>query len=277
MVYQRIWSCGVIAIVSMLANLGVSWAEPRQVSSSKQTALARAETPIYLTPPLMPTISGFGQMKMEELAHYSHRSHSSHYSHRSHSSHYSSTGGGSVNPVPMTPARTDLMDIRIAQNKLNELGFNSGAADGVKGEQTISAIKAFQSSYGLDVDGVIGSQTKQMMESVSLRDVQKKLKELGYTVDVNGIRDEKTIQAFMQFQSDYALNSDAVITLAAKQKLDGVKIIDVQRKLKSLGYNCEPTGYRDDRTTQAIKGFQLKSGLEASGIVTEKTKGALGL
>jgi peptidoglycan hydrolase-like protein with peptidoglycan-binding domain len=222
-------------------------------------------------------LNGFGQVNMEELAHYSHRSHRSHYSHRSHSSHYSSAGGGSVNPTPTTPLRADLMDIQVAQRKLNDLGFNSGAADGVKGEQTISAIKAFQSSYGLDADGVIGAQTKQMIESVSLMDVQKQLKELGYAVDVNGSRDEKTIQAFMQFQSDYALNPDAVVTLAAKQKLDGVKIIDVQRKLKSLGYNCEPTGYRDGRTTQAIKGFQLKSGLEPSGIVTEKTKAALGL
>jgi len=81
----------------------------------------------------------------------------------------------------------------------------------------------------------------------------------------------------MQFQSDYALNPDSDITLAEKQKMDGIKVIDVQRKLKSLGYNCEPTGYRDDRTTQAIKEFQSKSGLEPSGIVTGEDESDTGI
>lgn len=45
------------------------------------------------------------------------------------------------------------------QQKLKELGYYSGAVDGIFGNQTIKAIKNFQRDYGLKVDGIVGTRT----------------------------------------------------------------------------------------------------------------------
>lgn len=45
------------------------------------------------------------------------------------------------------------------QRRLIALGFDPGPADGVSGRLTIRAIKAFQASRHLEVDGIVGPQT----------------------------------------------------------------------------------------------------------------------
>ena len=49
--------------------------------------------------------------------------------------------------------------VRMAQEALNEAGFDCGTADGIFGQKTESAVKAFQEEAGLDADGVIGEKT----------------------------------------------------------------------------------------------------------------------
>ena len=50
-------------------------------------------------------------------------------------------------------------DVRWAQARLNELGYNSGKADGIFGPNTDKAVKAFQKAQGLSQDGDIGPLT----------------------------------------------------------------------------------------------------------------------
>ena len=45
------------------------------------------------------------------------------------------------------------------QNKLNELGYDCGNADGNMGEKTKKSIEQFQKDNGLTVDGKLGSKT----------------------------------------------------------------------------------------------------------------------
>lgn len=45
------------------------------------------------------------------------------------------------------------------QSRLNYLGFNCGAADGIFGEKTRAAVIAFQASRGLSQDGIVGQNT----------------------------------------------------------------------------------------------------------------------
>lgn len=45
------------------------------------------------------------------------------------------------------------------QKRLLELGFNPGKPDGVRGRRTIRAVKEFQASKGLKVDGMVGRNT----------------------------------------------------------------------------------------------------------------------
>ncbi|WP_132995773.1 peptidoglycan-binding protein [Sporanaerobacter acetigenes] len=58
---------------------------------------------------------------------------------------------------------TKSADIKKAQQKLNELGYNCGKADGVMGTNTKAAIKKFQKNKGLAVDGVLGPKTKKAL------------------------------------------------------------------------------------------------------------------
>jgi peptidoglycan hydrolase-like protein with peptidoglycan-binding domain len=49
--------------------------------------------------------------------------------------------------------------VRALQNRLNQLGFNAGTADGAFGPKTEAAVKAFQRAKGLTADGIVGPKT----------------------------------------------------------------------------------------------------------------------
>ena len=51
-------------------------------------------------------------------------------------------------------------DVRNLQTMLNALGYHCGRADGIFGDRTKAAVRAFQRANGLKVDGIVGRQTK---------------------------------------------------------------------------------------------------------------------
>ncbi len=51
----------------------------------------------------------------------------------------------------------------ILQDILRDLGHDPGPSDGIQGDQTTAAIKSFQASRGLTVDGVAGVSTRRQM------------------------------------------------------------------------------------------------------------------
>ncbi|WP_287155012.1 peptidoglycan-binding protein [Candidatus Solincola tengchongensis] len=55
------------------------------------------------------------------------------------------------------PFRGD--DVRELQAYLNRLGFNAGREDGIFGQETDKALRAFQHDMGLPVDGIAGTST----------------------------------------------------------------------------------------------------------------------
>jgi peptidoglycan hydrolase-like protein with peptidoglycan-binding domain len=55
----------------------------------------------------------------------------------------------------------------ILQDGLTTLGYNTGGLDGVFGTKTYSAVRNFQSTRGLVVDGIVGTNTwKRLMTEV---------------------------------------------------------------------------------------------------------------
>lgn len=52
------------------------------------------------------------------------------------------------------------------QSILKSINLYSGNIDGVKGEKTVEAIKAFQARYGLDVDGIVGKNTEAALRKI---------------------------------------------------------------------------------------------------------------
>lgn len=53
--------------------------------------------------------------------------------------------------------------VKEIQRKLNELGFSVGNVDGIFGSKTLNAVKNFQKSRGLTVDGIVGTNTAKAL------------------------------------------------------------------------------------------------------------------
>jgi lipoprotein-anchoring transpeptidase ErfK/SrfK len=73
-------------------------------------------------------------------------------------------GPARVEQAPPAPG-PDPIDLVAVQRRLQELGYLLGPADGVKGQQTVAAVMAFQRVNGLSVDGVVGPRTLAALES----------------------------------------------------------------------------------------------------------------
>ena len=50
-------------------------------------------------------------------------------------------------------------EVTQIQQRLSQLGYDPGKADGIFGDRTLAAVKAFQRDYGLTVDGIAGKNT----------------------------------------------------------------------------------------------------------------------
>ena len=68
-------------------------------------------------------------------------------------------GGGSSGSGPVLKQGAKGQPVAQLQARLNQLGFNAGAADGQFGPKTLAAVKAFQKSRGLAQDGIVGPKT----------------------------------------------------------------------------------------------------------------------
>ncbi|MDQ3886364.1 MAG: N-acetylmuramoyl-L-alanine amidase [Actinomycetota bacterium] len=65
------------------------------------------------------------------------------------------------------PMRGD--DVTALQERLLQLGYDAGRADGVFGPQTEHALRNFQRDYGLQVDGLCGPVTLRALRQLGLR------------------------------------------------------------------------------------------------------------
>lgn len=65
--------------------------------------------------------------------------------------------GGGANALSKYGSRGD--EVTQIQERLTELGYDPGTADGIFGARTQEAVRAFQQDYGLAVDGIAGENT----------------------------------------------------------------------------------------------------------------------
>ena len=159
-----------------------------------------------------------------------------------------STSGGAQGYVLLKLGSSGL-DVRKLQARLAELGYYSGGTDGIYGETTAAAVKAFQRNNGLSGDGQAGEQTQTKLYSSSARyaptpvttadpnqtrslsvgmtgnDVyalQERLIELRYLGGVaDGVFGTETEAALIAFQKNNNLNADGVAGATTIRKLNG--------------------------------------------------------
>lgn len=234
--------------------------------------------------------------------------------------------------VQVTPSRTlrfgdEGDDVVLLQVRLMALGYLSGKADGVFGSATGAAVAAFQLRNGLSADGIAGSKTYKKLYSDDaipaqgttvttppatqlypernlyngcsgddVKDVQQRLKDLGYLDDVvDGKYGPNTELAMRSFQIKNGLTANGMGTEATYKVLfsvdaipangisaggdtgsetytnlqlgsTGNAVIRLQQMLSTLKYSVNINGYYDETTYAAVIAFQKRNGLTADGI-----------
>ena len=224
-------------------------------------------------------------------------------------------------------------DVVLLQVRLMALGYLSGKADGIFGSATGAAVAAFQLRNGLSADGIAGPKTykklfsddaipaqnvtvttppaTQLYPSRNLyqgctgddvRDVQQRLKDLGYLEDkVDGDYGPNTELAMRSFQIKNGLTANGMGTEATYKVLfstdaipangisaggstgsetytnlqlgsTGNAVIRLQQMLSTLKYSVNINGYFDETTYAAVIAFQKRNGLTPDGIAGVQTQ-----
>ena len=131
--------------------------------------------------------------------------------------------------------------VRDLQRQLNSRGHNSGTVDGIFGNKTYNAVRAFQRASGLVVDGIVGPATKGKLQSGgTTRELQTIINQLGINVGkIDGIMGANTGKGIREFQSIFGLAVDGIAgknTWAVLNKAKGVKHFKISEfKCKHCG------------------------------------------
>ncbi|WP_228265988.1 L,D-transpeptidase family protein [Microlunatus elymi] len=137
----------------------------------------------------------------------------------------------------------DGQQIRELQARLKQVGWYSGDVTPHYGAQTATAVKGFQDKRDLSPTGVVDEVTWAKLTAMTQQPSHNEL----YNIEPAG-------PAIM------------------KQGDNGTKIKQLQARLAQLDWFSEKiTGYYGSVTSQAVKGFQDKRRLPATGDVDQKT------
>ena len=156
------------------------------------------------------------------------------------SSRGSSTSENALNTLLKKGSRGSA--VTQLQQLLKDKGYLTGSVDGIFGNQTYSAVRAFQKDAGLAVDGIVGSKTWTALQS-------------GNTSSRGS-----------------SSSRDIISTETLKMGSRGTAVSNLQQRLKGLGYSIgKVDGIFGSQTQKAVKAFQKDNGLVADGIAGPKT------
>ncbi len=133
--------------------------------------------------------------------------------------------------------------------------------------------------------------------SEDVKKLQQKLKDLGYSIEVDGYFGKQTLAVVNDYKNKYGLGNTGEYAgvvgnqtwlwlfggLTGELKLDPAKYSEqvrmAQIRFKDLGYNIEVTGYFDEKTLKAVNEFKTNNKLgntgEWEGVIGPQTWGVL--
>ena len=173
-------------------------------------------------------------------------------------------------PEPIMQAGSSGDEVKALQNRLRELGFMTGGADGVYGPVTEDAVKALR-GY---LDQIAREETPEFIETINAQheaapEAEALLTEDEPTPDYPGTVDQTLWNGL---QGD----GFVVFRQTVKAGAQGPETKRLQTRLISLGYlSGGADGLAGSATEGAILAFQSANGLSADGVAGEKTQKAL--
>ncbi len=130
-------------------------------------------------------------------------------------------------------------DVRVLQQALNDLGYDVGGIDGLFGPRTENAVFTFQANFGIEVDGLVGRETKTALSGLQFSD-----------------------------------QTGDVLSVGSR----GEEVRTLQHNLSDRGFDPGPTdGIFGPLTLSAVLSYQKYQKLWVDGLVGPRTKAALGM
>lgn len=181
------------------------------------------------------------------------------------------------------------------QERLMELGYmDADEPTTLYGPITKASIKLFQRQHNLTIDGCVGMETYTLLmseqatkytvsigvEGTDVKELQIRLRELGYLDKATEYFGTETEAAVKKFQERNGLNADGKVGEKTRELLYSEdakanffergefseKLKTYQNRLKKLGYlTTEADGKYGNDTEAAVKRFQERNGLIADG------------
>lgn len=140
--------------------------------------------------------------------------------------------------------------VQYLQELLNKHGYNTGHADGIFGETTDKAVRAFQNAKGITVDGIVGEATWAKLTEGETTQPQPK----------------------PEAKPDTGASVTRILKL-----VDGSAVRNIQKALQKHGYQVAVDGLFGTDSYRAVKEFQKSKGLTVDGKVGANTAKALGI
>lgn len=157
-------------------------------------------------------------------------------------------------------------DVKSLQQLLTDAGAYRGTIDGKFDLQTLIAVRQFQRTSNLMVDGIVGRNTWTALAK-------------GGTTQVADptFNNSPFTNGSLTDTSDKPSSNDRTVIQASLKKGDrGQEVKALQERLQALGYyRGNNTGNFGPLTKEAVITFQRKAGLTPNGIVDSSTKAAL--
>ena len=147
------------------------------------------------------------------------------------------------------------------QQRLIALGYAAGAANGVYGTETSTAVSMFQRYNGMEPTGAATAAVQERMFSpgaLSYADIQSGLTFATPTPVPETTRAPQTLAADIAAETGTDL-----VTLERGDS--GEDVLKLQQRLNKLGYDCSEDGDFDKSTRDALKDFQKNVGVSRTG------------
>ena len=156
--------------------------------------------------------------------------------------------------------------VRTLQQALIDLGYLKGKADGIFGNQTENAVRAFQAAKKLTVDGLAGKKTQALLFGASSSS--------GTAAPAAASAQAQNVPAASSASSGKGLFNGNYATLRLNDRNDRVRVL--QQALIRLNYlSGKADGIFGPKTRDAVVAFQQKNNLSVDGLAGKKTLKAL--